>query len=79
MKKKLLNICGVQILRKGDKVRILHHQPKDFTQEARFSDKEFQVSSFLNTAYCQCFGSGWIRIQIAILELDPYWEFRSVS
>lgn len=31
-----------EVLRKGDKVRILHHQPKDYTQEARFSDKEFQ-------------------------------------
>jgi len=36
----------LQVLRKGDKVRILHHQPKDYTQEARFSDKEFQVPIF---------------------------------
>ena len=30
---------------KGEKVRILHHQPKDFTQQPRFADeeKEFQV------------------------------------
>ena len=31
------------LLRRGDKVRVLHHQPKDFTQEARFSEKDFQV------------------------------------
>ena len=28
---------------RGEKVRILHHQPKDFTTEARFSEKEYQV------------------------------------
>lgn len=32
-----------EVLRRGDKVRILHHQPKDFTTEARFKEKEFQV------------------------------------
>ena len=30
-------------MRRGEKVRILHHQPKDFTVEARFSEKEYQV------------------------------------
>lgn len=32
-----------EVLRRGDKVRILHHQPKDFTTEARFSEKDFQI------------------------------------
>ena len=38
-----LGIPETEALRRGEKVRILHHQPKDFTVEARFSEKEFQV------------------------------------
>ena len=39
-----LGSVNSEVLRRGDKVRILHHQPKDFTKEARFKEKEFQVS-----------------------------------
>merc|ERR1719189_1687300 len=38
-----LGIPETEALRRGEKVRILHHQPRDFTVEARFSEKEFQV------------------------------------
>ena len=38
-----LGIPDTEALRRGEKVRILHHQPKDFTVEARFSEKEYQV------------------------------------
>merc|ERR550532_3108274 len=38
-----LGIPDTETLRRGEKVRILHHQPKDFTVEARFSEKEYQV------------------------------------
>ena len=38
-----LGIPDTESLRRGEKVRILHHQPKDFTVEARFSEKEYQV------------------------------------
>merc|ERR1719282_1221663 len=38
-----LGIPDSDTLRRGEKVRILHHQPKDFTVEARFSEKEYQV------------------------------------
>ena len=41
-----LGIPETEALRRGEKVRILHHQPRDFTVEARFSEKEFQVKSF---------------------------------
>lgn len=37
-----LGVPDAELLRRGDKVRILHHQPKDFTQEARFTEKEFE-------------------------------------
>ena len=39
-----LGIPEPELLRRGEKVRILHHQPRDFTQEARFSEKDFEVS-----------------------------------
>ena len=39
-----LGVPDAELLRRGDKVRILHHQPKDFTQEARFTEKEFEVA-----------------------------------
>ena len=38
-----LGVPDPDIVRKGEKVRILHHQPKDFTVEGRFSEKEFEV------------------------------------
>ena len=38
-----LGVPDPDIVRKGEKVRILHHQPKDFTTEGRFSEKEFQI------------------------------------
>ena len=38
-----LGIPDTEALRRGEKVRILHHQPRDFTVEARFSEKEYQV------------------------------------
>merc|ERR550517_279647 len=38
-----LGIPDTETLRRGEKVRILHHQPRDFTVEARFSEKEYQV------------------------------------
>ena len=38
-----LGIPDTDSIRRGEKVRILHHQPKDFTTEARFSEKEYQV------------------------------------
>jgi len=38
-----LGIPDTETLRRGEKVRILHHQPKDYTVEARFSEKEYQV------------------------------------
>merc|ERR1719189_2890330 len=38
-----LGIPDSEALRRGEKVRILHHQPRDFTVEARFSEKEYQV------------------------------------
>jgi len=38
-----LGCVNSEVLRRGDKVRILHHQPKDFTKEARFKEKEFMV------------------------------------
>ena len=42
-----LGSVNSEVLRRGDKVRILHHQPKDFTTEARFTEKDFQVG-FVN-------------------------------
>ena len=39
-----LGIPDTEALRRGEKVRILHHQPRDFTVEARFSEKEYQVN-----------------------------------
>ena len=39
-----LGVVDPELVRRGDKVRILHHQPKDFTTEARFSEKDFEVS-----------------------------------
>ena len=39
-----LGVPDSELLRRGDKVRILHHQPKDFTTEARFSEKDFEVN-----------------------------------
>merc|ERR1719282_430550 len=38
-----LGIVDSDLIRRGDKVRILHQQPKDFTREARFSEKDFEV------------------------------------
>lgn len=38
-----LGIPESDLLRRGEKVRILHHQPRDFTTEARFSEKDFEV------------------------------------
>ena len=38
-----LGVPDAELLRRGDKVRILQHQPKDFTTEARFSEKDFEV------------------------------------
>ena len=38
-----LGIPESDLLRRGEKVRILHHQPRDFTTEARFSEKNFEV------------------------------------
>ena len=38
-----LGVVDPELVRRGDKVRILHHQPKDFTTEARFSEKDFEV------------------------------------
>ena len=38
-----LGVVDPELWRRGDKVRILHHQPKDFTTEARFSEKDFEV------------------------------------
>lgn len=37
-----LGVPDADLLRRGDKVRILHHQPKDFTTEARFTEKDFE-------------------------------------
>eukprot|EP00092_Neocalanus_flemingeri_P012405 GFUD01013373.1.p1 GENE.GFUD01013373.1~~GFUD01013373.1.p1 ORF type:complete len:1237 (+),score=326.19 GFUD01013373.1:521-3712(+) len=37
-----LGIPESDLLRRGEKVRILHHQPRDFTTEARFSEKDFE-------------------------------------
>ena len=31
-----MGIPDTELLRRGDKVRILHHQSKDFTTESRF-------------------------------------------
>ena len=39
-----LGVPDSELLRRGDKVRILHHQPKDFTTESRFSEKDFEVN-----------------------------------
>ena len=39
-----LGIPESDLLRRGEKVRILHHQARDFTTEARFSEKDFEVS-----------------------------------
>ena len=38
-----LGVPDSELLRRGDKVRILHHQPKDFTTESSFSEKDFEV------------------------------------
>ena len=37
-----------ELLRRGEKVRVLHCQAKDFTTEARFSDKDFQVNQYFD-------------------------------
>ena len=44
-----LGVVDPELVRRGDKVRILHHQPKDFTTEARFSEKDFEVSPLVVT------------------------------
>ena len=47
-----LGVPDSELLRRGDKVRILHHQPKDFTTEARFSEKDFEVNIMLMSLSC---------------------------
>jgi len=42
-----------------------------------------ETGTLFGTKYNQCFGSGsgsmWIRIEMASLDLDPYWQYGSRS
>ena len=46
-----LGIPESDLLRRGEKVRILHHQPRDFTTEARFSEKDFEVCISISPSF----------------------------
>lgn len=37
-----LGVPDAEVLMRGEKVRILQHQPRDFTTETRFSEKDFE-------------------------------------
>merc|ERR1719189_2985473 len=54
-----LGIPESDMLRRGEKVRILHHQPKDFTQEARFSEKDFEFEDRKDELFVVDDERGW--------------------
>jgi len=63
-----------EVLRKGDKVRILHHQPKDFTQEARFSEKEFQFEEQEDALFIQDGEREWDAAVMSSCAHPDHWE-----
>jgi len=63
-----------EVLRKGDKVRILHHQPKDYTQEARFSDKEFQFDEQEDALFIQDGERDWDAAVATSCAQPDHWE-----
>merc|ERR1719234_1147049 len=54
-----LGVPDSELLRRGDKVRILHHQPKDFTTEARFSEKDFEFDDRKDELFVLDDERGW--------------------
>jgi len=69
-----LGSVNSEVLRKGDKVRILHHQPKDFTTEARFSEKEFQVDDKDDALFVDDEGRDWDEFSAGFFAGPDLWS-----
>jgi len=63
-----------EVLRRGDKVRILHHQPKDFTKEARFKEKEFQVDEKDDTLFIDDEEKDWDEFTQGFFSAPDLWD-----
>jgi len=68
-----LGMVDSDVLRRGDKVRILHHQPKDYTQEARFSEKEFQVEDRVGQLFVDCEERDWDEVGLGFASGRDLW------
>jgi len=61
------------VLRRGDKVRILHHQPKDFTQECRFREKDFQFEEKDSTLFVSSEDKNWDEVALGFDAGPDLW------
>lgn len=68
-----LGSVNSEVLRRGDKVRILHHQPKDFTTEARFTEKDFQFDEKDDTLFVSDSERDWDEFSQGFFACPDLW------
>ena len=74
-----MGVPDSELLRRGDKVRILHHQPKDFTTEARFSEKDFEVNVKLQLSCISILNNPFLQFderkdELFVLDDERGWD-----
>merc|ERR1719433_1261998 len=68
-----LGVVDPEMVRRGDKVRILHHQPKDFTTEARFSEKDFEFDEQKDKLFVVEDERGWDGVGTGFEAGEELW------
>jgi len=68
-----LGVVDPELVRRGDKVRILHHQPKDFTTEARFSEKDFEFDEQKDKLFVVDDERGWDGVGCGFEAGEELW------
>jgi len=69
-----LGIVDSDLIRRGDKVRILHQQPKDFTREARFSEKDFEVEDLDDSLFVVDGERDWDWVSEGLDAREDLWK-----